>query len=158
MLKRYILIALFLLTGSAFAQYLSYNDWISLIKIADNKAGVKKYLINKGLEYFDEGVKNDVIYITYTKTIGRDQYLVSTAYHPAKGTKTVSEMSSSASRWDYYKKTANANGFIFIGNSTKPGGGVKSSYKNGKYNLSLLNETVKGEKLYQMVLVLSAGK
>jgi len=77
MLKRYILIALFLLTGSAFAQYLSYNDWISLIKIADNKAGVKKYLINKGLEYFDEGVKNDVIYITYTKTIGRDQYLVS---------------------------------------------------------------------------------
>lgn len=152
MLKRYILIALFLLTGSSFAQYLTYSDLISLLNIANDDKKVDNFLVQRGFEYysgdFEDGVKN----YFYLKTIDDDFYAINVYSNPSVGYLSVAELSLKVARWNYYKQIVSGNGYKQTNSETKANGDLVIYYSNSEYEITLVKGNVQGEDQYILML------
>ncbi|KAB2907234.1 MAG: hypothetical protein LC102_10220 [Ignavibacteriales bacterium] len=152
MLKRYILIALFLLTGSSFAQYLTYSDLISLLNIANDDKKVDNFLVQRGFEYysgdFEDGVKN----YFYLKTIDDDFYAINVYSNPSVGYLSVAELSLKVARWNYYKQIVSGNGYKQTDSETKDDGETVIGYSNGKYDIVMQTWIGEAGKNYMIIL------
>lgn len=109
MLKRYLLIALFLVTGSGFAQQLSYNEFIELLNMADTVVKVDDFLISRGFEYFTGDYKDSVKSYSYNTPL-TDDYSVGVNYTGETVALSVFEISNSLERWKYFKGIAKDSG------------------------------------------------
>ncbi|KAB2907232.1 MAG: hypothetical protein LC102_10210 [Ignavibacteriales bacterium] len=152
MLKRYIFIVLFLLSGCSSEEYLTYSDLISLLDIADNETKVENYLTERGLKFSYEDSRGSLKTKLYDKYIGKNEYVIAVSHNTDTGLPSVNEYSKISDRWDYYNQIVSGNGYKQTNSETKANGDLVIYYSNSEYEITLVKGNVQGEDQYILML------
>jgi len=162
LLKKFLIITLFLLTGTGAAQYLGYNDLLELIKIADTPAKFDKFLTERGFDYSageDEGGYGDgILSYTYAKEMDDDYYYVGVYHDSTNGYTSVGESSLKEARWEHYLDIVTTHGYTKSEESTDDDEVMWIEFEKDEYSIRIIRHKEDDEVDYNLILTKDTQK
>ena len=134
--KRYILLLAVMFMGNGFGQYLTYQELIGMLKVADDAVKVDEYLTKRGFEYSESVNDGEHRYSAYKKIVGNYVYNAG-IYKDGNGYVAVTEESADVGRWKYFKNVVNGFGYEQKHTQSKEEGELVIHFQNKDYSINM---------------------